>query len=82
MRFPRTLLEFQGQFPDEAHCWAYLRRARWPPGFVCPRCGGRGSHFLVSRRLEQWELGRHGVAERVRVDPTFDPHPCGEPLEM
>ena len=52
MRFPRTLLEFQAQFPDDAHCWAYLRRARWPRGFVCPRCGGRGSHFLASRRLE------------------------------
>ena len=53
MRFARTLLEFQAQFPDDAHCWAYLRRARWPRGFVCPRCGGRGSHFLASRRLEQ-----------------------------
>jgi transposase-like protein len=53
MQFPRTLLEFQDQFPDYAHCWAYLRRARWPRGFVCPRCRGRGSHFLASRRLEQ-----------------------------
>ncbi len=26
------------------------------------------------------ELGRHGVAKRVRVDPAFDPHPFGEPL--
>ncbi|MBW2395410.1 MAG: transposase, partial [Deltaproteobacteria bacterium] len=42
MRFPRTLIEFQDQFPDDAHCWAYLRRARWPHGFECPRCGGRG----------------------------------------
>jgi transposase-like protein len=53
MQFPRTLLEFQAQFPDDAACWAYLRRARWPDGFVCPRCGGRGGHFLASRCLEQ-----------------------------
>ncbi len=30
MRFTRTLLEFETQFPAEADCWAYLRRARWP----------------------------------------------------
>ncbi len=53
MQFPRTLIEFQDQFPDDAHCWTYLRRARWPDGFECPRCGGRGSHFLANRRLEQ-----------------------------
>ena len=35
MQFPRTLVEFQDQFPDEAHCWTYLRRARWPRGFEC-----------------------------------------------
>jgi hypothetical protein len=53
MEFPRTLLEFQTQFPDDATCLAYLRRARWPDGFVCPCCGGQGSHFLASRGLEQ-----------------------------
>jgi len=26
LRFPTTLLDFQAQFPDEASCWAYLRR--------------------------------------------------------
>jgi len=59
MQFPHTLVEFQDQFPDEEHCWAYLRRARWPRGFVCPRCGGRGGHFLASRRLEQCRTCRY-----------------------
>ena len=59
MRFPRTLVEFQDQFPDDGHCWAYLRRARWPGGFVCPRCGSRGSHFLANRRLEQCRACRY-----------------------
>jgi hypothetical protein len=62
MQFPRTLLEFQDQFPDDAHCWAYLRRARWPRGFVCPRCGSRGSHSLVSRRLEQCRECRYQIS--------------------
>ncbi len=59
MRFPCTLLEFQVQFPNEARCWSYLRRARWPQGFLCPRCAGRGSHFLATRRLEQCRSCRY-----------------------
>jgi hypothetical protein len=59
MQFPRTLIEFQDQFPDDAHCWSYLCRARWPDGFECPRCGGRGSHFLANRRLEQCRSCRY-----------------------
>ena len=59
MKFLRTLVEFQDQFPDEEHCWAYLRRARWSRGFICPRCGGRGSHFLANRRLEQCRTCRY-----------------------
>lgn len=38
--FPRSLIEFQQRFADEAACAAYLREARWPGGFVCPACGG------------------------------------------
>ncbi len=95
MRFPRTLLEFQAQFPDDAHCWAYLRQACWPRGFVCPRCGGRGSHFLASRRLEQCRAcryqssvtagtvfhGARGVVEVVTHDAArgWRPHALGVP---
>ena len=59
MRFPCTLLEFHAQFPNEARCWSYLRKARWPQGFLCPRCAGRGSHFLATRRLEQCRSCRY-----------------------
>ena len=37
--FPRSLLEFQRRFADEAACAAYLAQTRWPDGFVCPECG-------------------------------------------
>jgi ISXO2 transposase-like protein/transposase-like zinc ribbon protein len=37
--FPRSILEFQRQFPDEAACVAWLAAARWPKGFRCPVCG-------------------------------------------
>ena len=36
--FPRSLPEFQRLFPDDAACAAYLEKARWADGFVCPRC--------------------------------------------
>src|SRR6202030_408313 len=38
--FPRSLIEFQQRFGDEAACAQYLVAARWPDGFVCPGCGG------------------------------------------
>jgi hypothetical protein len=40
--YPRTLLELEQRFGDEADCRAYLFALRWPQGFVCPGCGGRG----------------------------------------
>jgi len=53
MGFPSTLQEFQATFPDEQACWEALRRARWPEGFVCPRCGHEASSWISTRRLEQ-----------------------------
>jgi ISXO2-like transposase domain/Transposase zinc-ribbon domain len=44
--FPRSLIEFQHCFPDEAACAAYLSAARWPHGFVCRTCG----------KTKAWEL--------------------------
>jgi transposase-like zinc ribbon protein len=56
---PRTLMELQARFPDEAACVAFLRAVRWPKGFVCPRCEGRASWTLRTRRLEQCRSCRH-----------------------
>ncbi len=59
MGFPRTLIEFQEQFPDEASCWQALRRYRWPHGFRCPRCGHHRSYAIADRRLEQCQRCRY-----------------------
>jgi len=59
MKVPRTFLEFQEMFSDEGACWAHLRRVRWPHGFVCPRCGGHGSHRIRARRLDQCRRCRY-----------------------
>lgn len=36
---PKTLPDFQRQFPDEAACVGYLYGKRFPDGFVCHYCG-------------------------------------------
>ncbi len=59
--FPKTLLEFQRLFPDEAACAAYLEQIRWPEGFGCPACGVFGEpwhvkarpHLLMCRHCQQ-----------------------------
>ena len=47
--FPRSLLEFQQRFGDEAACAQYLAAARWPDGFVCPGCGGSKAWRLETK---------------------------------
>lgn len=59
MEFPQTLQEFQAAFPDEESCGEALRQARWPKGFVCPRCGHAGSSWIATRRLEQCSRCRY-----------------------
>jgi transposase-like protein len=56
---PGTIVELMGQFPDEAACVEFLRKLRWPKGFVCPRCGARESVMLQTRRLEQCRTCRY-----------------------
>ncbi|HET7413634.1 MAG TPA: transposase, partial [Pararhizobium sp.] len=47
--FPRSLIAFQGQFPDDAACAAWLAEKRWPEGFACPACGGRKAWPLKTK---------------------------------
>jgi len=56
---PATIVELMERFPDEAACVEFLRKLRWPNGFVCPRCGARESVTIRTRRLEQCRACRH-----------------------
>lgn len=57
--FPRTIIEFQAQFPDERACWSYLVECRWPAGYRCPRCGSQSAALLSVRRLWQCSSCRY-----------------------
>jgi len=48
--YPRTVMEMESRFSDEAACRSYLFALRWPQGFVCPRCGARQA-WAMSRGL-------------------------------
>ncbi len=45
-----TMVEFKKYFGNEEKCREYLFRARWPEGFVCPKCGFRATPFEISSR--------------------------------
>jgi hypothetical protein len=62
--FPCSLIEFQGRFPDEAACVAYLAGARWPQGFVCPGCG-KTKAWQLQTKAWTWECAGCGKQTSV-----------------
>jgi hypothetical protein len=57
--FPRSLIEFQQRFADGAARAEYLATARWPDGFVCPRCGG-GKAWRLETKAWTYECASCG----------------------
>jgi transposase-like protein len=60
--FPRSIVEFQEWFPDDAACREYLVASRWPEGYRCPRCGGERASVLSRRLLWQCSACRYQVS--------------------
>src|SRR5262252_4017469 len=88
--FPRSLIEFQQRFGDEAACAQYLIATRWPDGFVCPVCGG-GKAWRLETKVWTYECASCGrqtlghcrnhhaslqaAADRLVLGGLFDGHP-------
>jgi hypothetical protein len=49
--YPRTFQEVDKWFRSDAACRDYIRRLRWPEGFICPRCEWTGEPWVTSRGL-------------------------------
>src|SRR5215510_11335979 len=49
--YPRTFQEMDQWFRDDEACRDYIRRLRWPAGFVCPHCGVCGEPWKMSDQL-------------------------------
>jgi transposase-like protein len=52
--YPRTQLDLERRFSDEAACRDYLFKLRWPEGFSCPGCG-QGQALAIRRGLWRCE---------------------------
>ena len=55
-------LIFQEEFQSERSCYEWLFKTRWPKGFVCPKCGGRGYWRISTRDLYKCGSCRHQVS--------------------
>ncbi len=47
--YPRTFDEMDNWFRTEVGCRDYIRRLRWPNGFVCERCAIVGEPWVTAR---------------------------------
>lgn len=67
-----SLSAFVDQYGMEAQCEAALQRARWPQGFICPECGGRGEHskFLAEGR-RYWQCTHCRAQTTLRSGTLF-----------
>lgn len=45
--YPDTFAELEKMFKSDSDCYDYLKKLRWPKGFVCPKCGSS----------ESWSMG-------------------------
>ena len=48
--YPKTMLELERRFSDEAACRSYLSAVRWPGGFECPRCQATTAWAMANGR--------------------------------
>ncbi len=76
--FPRSIVEFQRRFPDDAACRDYLFACRWPDGFCCPRCGG--GEVGVEHRRHLWQCKRCGHQTSVTAGTVM--HKTRTPLAL
>lgn len=56
--YPKTLMEFELRFSDDASCRDYLMALRWPDGPVCPQCG-QSEGVAIRRSLWRCDACRH-----------------------
>jgi len=78
--YPRTLLEFQHLFPDEAACSRHLERIRWPKGFECPSCGQVGDPWRLQARPRVLECRQCG--HQVSLTAGTVMHRTQQPLPV
>ncbi len=67
--YPNNFEEFLDRFKTEDDCAEYIRKIRWPDGFVCPRCQATKA-WTTSRGLLHCSKCRHDTS--VTVGTVFE----------
>lgn len=62
-----TFFQFQERFMTEDDCFDYLKRLRWPDGFICPRCNHTEAYFVKKRKIFQCKHCRHQTSITVKT---------------
>ena len=62
---PMSFMEFAEKFATEEACREKVFQARWPEGFVCPKCGGRMCCYVTSKNCYQCYKCKHQTTPKV-----------------
>jgi transposase-like protein len=60
-----SFFEFQERFQTEDDCFQYLKKLRWPKGYLCPKCGHNEAYFMEKRKIFQCKNCRHQTTVTV-----------------
>ena len=73
--YPRTYWEFVKQFPDDNACMHYLKKLRWPDGFICPACNASDEPWHQTRERLVCRTCQHqtSITSGTILDKTRTP---------
>lgn len=73
--YPRTYWEFVKQFPDDNACMHYLKKLRWPDGFICPACNASDEPWHQTRERLVCRACQHqtSITSGTILDKTRTP---------
>ena len=54
-----SLAAFLRDYGTEEQCEAAFIKARWPSGFICPRCGHTEAYEFKRQALRYWQCGAY-----------------------
>jgi transposase-like protein len=62
---PMSFMEFAEKYATEDACRQKVFEARWPEGFVCPKCGGKKCCYVASKNCYQCNKCKHQTTPKV-----------------
>lgn len=73
--FPQSYREFVLKFSDDTDCATYLKKVRWPDGFICSSCGVLGDAWIQTRNRLVCSSCRHqsSITAGTILDRTRTP---------